>query len=230
MALGQLQIRMGQAAEAIVTFRGVAEHAADPAVKRPAEFMMAQALAISGNMELAKAKLAGLVALAETGKSAQDKEVGKASKQLLAQLDRENAVQAGAKPPAFTAKDLSGQSHSPAQYRGKVVLIDFWATWCGPCLAELPAVKAVYEKYRDRGFVVLGVNLDEERGAVERFVKAQGLAWPQLFDGKGWKNEIAQSYGVTAIPRAILVDREGVIRHASIRGSELDGAVAELID
>jgi thiol-disulfide isomerase/thioredoxin len=230
MAMGQLQIRMGQAAEAIITFRGVAEHPVDPEIKRPAEFMLAQSLALAGNMDLAKAKLVELSSLAQSGKTAQEKEVGKASKQLLAQLGRENAVRPGVKPPSFKGKDLAGQTHSPEQYRGKVVLIDFWATWCGPCLAELPAIKAVHEKYRDRGLVVLGVNLDEDRSAVKRFIETRDMSWPQIFDGKGWKNEIAQLYGVTAIPRAILVDREGVIRYASIRGKELDSAIAKLID
>ena len=229
MALGQLQIRMGKAAEAIVTFRAVADHAVDPQVKLPAQFMLAQALALSGQMEVAKAKLQELSALATTGQSAEEKKVGETAKQALAQLSREDAVAVGARPPAFTAKDLSGASHSPEQYKGKVLLIDFWATWCGPCRAELPAVKAVYEKYRDQGLVVLGVNLDENKELVKRFVAAEGMTWPQLFDGKGWRNEIAQLYGVTAIPRAILIDREGTIRHAAIRGHELDAAVAELV-
>jgi thiol-disulfide isomerase/thioredoxin len=229
MALGQLQIRMGKAAEAIVTFRGVAEHGATPAIKRPAEFMMAQALALAGQMDAAKAKLSELAPLVESGKTPQEKEVGKASKNLLVQLSQETAVQAGAKPPAFTAKDLAGVTHSLEQYKGKVVLIDFWATWCGPCRAELPLVKAVYEKYRDRGLVLLGVSLDENKGAVEKFVQSQGMAWPQLYDGQGWKNEIARLYGVTAIPRAVLIDREGNIRHAAIRGHEMDRAIAELL-
>lgn len=229
MALGQLQIRMQKWAEAIVTFRGVAERSSDPAMKRPAEFMMAQSLALVGQPDAAKAKLAELAALEETGKSAAEKEVGKASKGLLAQLNKEEAVRGGAKLPTFQGKDLTGVVHTPEQYKGKVLLIDFWATWCGPCRVELPAVKAVYEKYKDRGLVVLGVNMDQEKSAAERYVQSEGLAWPHLFDGKGWKNEIARAYGVTAIPRAILVDKDGVVRHATIRGQDLDRAVGELL-
>jgi peroxiredoxin len=139
------------------------------------------------------------------------------------------AVTIGKTPPAIQAKDLSGKMQSLEGYRGKVVLLDFWATWCAPCRAELPNVKALYRKYKDQGLVVLGVSLDQDRSTLEGFVKRQEMEWPQLFEGKGWRSEIARRYGVTAIPRTVLLDRQGVVRSVDVRGAALEQAVAELV-
>src|SRR5262249_9438930 len=141
----------------------------------------------------------------------------------------ESAVAVGKTPPPIRAADLDGQPQSLDRYRGKVLLIDFWATWCGPCRAELPNVKAVYRKYKDRGFAVLGVSLDQDREALKAFLKEQQMEWPQLFDGKGWRSEIARRYGLAAIPRTVLLDRQGVIRYVDTRGEALERAVGELV-
>src|SRR5262249_15425764 len=140
-----------------------------------------------------------------------DPGVQQAARQGITEL----ALSPGRKPPAFTANDLDGNPQSPDRFQGQVLLIDFWATWCGPCRGELHNVKAVYDKYHDKGFAILGVSLDEDKDALQKFVKDQSMPWPQLFDGKGWKNEIARLYGVNAIPRTLLLDRQGVIRHVN---------------
>ncbi len=107
----------------------------------------------------------------------------------------------------FTAVD--GREVDLAKYKGKVVLVDFWATWCGPCVAELPHVKEAYEKFHARGFEVVGISFDGEKSALEKFVAAKDMPWPQYFDGKKWENKFGQQYGIDSIPQMWLVDRDG---------------------
>ena len=126
-------------------------------------------------------------------------------------------------------KDLDDNDLSLEQYRGKVVLLDFWAVWCGPCVAEMPNVKQVYEKYKDANFQIIGISLDESRDKLVAYLETEGITWPQFFDGNGWKNQVAQMYGINAIPHTYLIDGEGVIRKANVRGRALEPAVAELV-
>ncbi|MBI5365698.1 MAG: redoxin domain-containing protein [Planctomycetes bacterium] len=136
----------------------------------------------------------------------------------------------GDKPPAFEKTDLDGKPLSLKQYLGKVVLVDFWATWCGPCRAELPNVIKVYEEYHAQGFEILGISLDQDKGALTKYIAAQKMTWRQYFDGKGWENEISTQWGITGIPAAFLIDAEGVIRYANLRGeAPLAAAVKDLL-
>jgi thiol-disulfide isomerase/thioredoxin len=121
---------------------------------------------------------------------------------------------------SFTAVD--GRTVNLAAMKGKVVLVDFWATWCGPCIAELPHVKAVYEKLHARGFEIIGISLDQDKDALVGFVEKQGMSWPQFFDGKGWENELAQRFGINSIPTLWLVDKKGVLRDIEARGNLQD--------
>jgi thiol-disulfide isomerase/thioredoxin len=119
------------------------------------------------------------------------------------------AVSAGQKAPIFKMKTVDGKSvNFPADYKGKVVLLDFWATWCPPCRAELPNVVAAYQKYHDKGFDVLSVSLDEPRQgpAFLQFVHDHDMTWPQIYDGQYWQAAVAVEYGVDAIPCPVLVD------------------------
>jgi thiol-disulfide isomerase/thioredoxin len=115
-------------------------------------------------------------------------------------------------PIEVAGTTLEGESLDWQEYRGKLVLIDFWATWCPPCIAEMEEVEKLYAGYREKGFEVVGVNLDKNRQDVEKLVAARELSWRNLFhatDGPGAQHPLAVAYGITSIPRAILVDREG---------------------
>jgi thiol-disulfide isomerase/thioredoxin len=116
----------------------------------------------------------------------------------------------------FTAVD--GHPVDLAQLRGKVVLIDFWATWCGPCVAELPNVLKAYEKLHPQGFEIIGISLDSDKGKLEAFTKENGMTWPQFFDGKGWGNEISSSFGIRSIPAMWLLDKKGMVVSTNVRG------------
>jgi peroxiredoxin len=132
----------------------------------------------------------------------------------------------GAQFPSFDEKDLSGNSLSLADYKGKIVLIDFWATWCGPCVAELPNVMSTYEKDHPKGFEIIGISLDKERPKLEQFIRQKQMSWPQIFDGQGWESKLAQKYGVNSIPATYLLDGDGKIIAKDLRGPQLDAAVA----
>jgi thiol-disulfide isomerase/thioredoxin len=117
----------------------------------------------------------------------------------------------------FTAVD--GKEVDLAKMRGKVVLIDFWATWCGPCVAELPNVLKVYEKLHDKGFEIVGISLDQDQAKLESFVKEKGMKWSQYFDGKGWQNDISSRFGIKSIPAMWLVDKKGMLVSNDARGN-----------
>jgi peroxiredoxin len=129
----------------------------------------------------------------------------------------------------FTA--LDGRAVDVAQLRGKVVLIDFWATWCGPCKEELPNVQAAYAKYHAQGFEVIGVSLDsdKDREKLVDFVRTHELPWPQHFDGRGWKNEFAVKFGIRAIPAMFLLDQEGKVVSTDARGPKLEAEIRRLL-
>ncbi len=139
----------------------------------------------------------------------------------------------GEEPKAFPAdaKDTEGKPLSLADYKGKVLLIDFWATWCGPCMVEMPNVVAAYKKYQAKGFEVVGISLDNER-SLEKMadvVKEKGMTWRQFADGKGWESEIGQLYGVRSIPATYLLDRDGKVHRMGLRGKELEAAIEKLL-
>ena len=135
----------------------------------------------------------------------------------------------GKKALDFNVKDLDGDDLSLEQYRGNVILLDFWAVWCKPCIAEMPNVKQVYEKYKDDNFQIIGISLDKDRDTLVGYLEKEGIAWPQVFDGDGWDNQVAKMYGIRAIPQMYLIDGEGVVRKSDVRGHALEPAVAELV-
>jgi peroxiredoxin len=136
--------------------------------------------------------------------------------------------QIGRPAPAFAAEDIQGQAVRLGAYRGKYVLLDFWATWCGPCIAELPRMQAAYQAYHDAGFEIIGVSLDESKAAVVDFVKARKLPWPQIHNG-GAATDLVEAFGVRAIPATYLIDPEGTIIRIDLRGKALDETLARLI-
>jgi len=135
----------------------------------------------------------------------------------------------GGKITPFAAKTMDGKSlNFPGDYKGKVVLLDFWATWCGPCIRELPHVTAAYEKYHAKGFEILGVSLDQKdaEDKIRKMAADKHMPWPQIYDGKFWKAEIAKKYLIGSIPATFLVDGDtGIILGANLRGDKLSEAV-----
>ena len=132
----------------------------------------------------------------------------------------------GKPAPSFQVKDLNGKELSLKKLHGQVVLLDFWATWCGPCIAEMPNVKKTYEKYKDQKFQIIGISLDRSIEPLKSFVKKEGLAWHQYFDDA---RILSTMYQVNAIPSTFLIDGEGIIRKTNLRGRSLETAVAALV-
>lgn len=127
-------------------------------------------------------------------------------------------------PMEITGTLLNGQPFDQQTLTGKVVLVDFWATWCGPCVAEIPNVLEQYNKYHDRGFEVVGISLDQDRSALEKFVGDRKIPWPILFEpseGTGWQHPLATYYGISGIPTVILIGQDGNVITLNARGERL---------
>ena len=153
--------------------------------------------------------------LAETAKASLER------KQKLADLK--------AKPVDLKFTAVDGHPIDLANLRGKVVLVDFWASWCGPCMGEMPNVVSTYGKLHEKGFEILGISLDHEKGDMEGALKSQNMTWPQYFDGGGWQNKIATTFGIQSIPAAWLIDKKGMLRETGLRGEALGEAIEKLL-
>ncbi|MFM8230649.1 MAG: TlpA family protein disulfide reductase [Chthoniobacterales bacterium] len=158
----------------------------------------------------------------ETAKN-EDKEISDAAKSGLELM----AMRSKPLDLSFTAVD--GRKVDLADLHGKVVLVDYWATWCPPCVEEVPALVETYEKFKDKGFEIVGVSLDQDKSALEKFTKENKMTWPQFFDGKGWDNELAKRFNIQSVPTMWLLDREGKLADASPR-SRLEQAVQAALD
>ena len=129
----------------------------------------------------------------------------------------------------FTVTSLQGKSVQLSEYKGKVVLIDFWATWCAPCRAEVPHLKKLYAEFKDKGFEIIGISLDREKSDLTDYIRENGLEWTIAFSGKAWRDETAALYGVQSIPSMWMVDRQGILRHFDLRGEDLGKAIKDLV-
>ena len=128
--------------------------------------------------------------------------------------------------PDFQVMDIRGEELSLAQYRGQVVLLDFWATWCGPCTAEMPNVKQTYAKHKNRKFQIIGISLDRSMAPLDAYIQGERIEWRQYLDSSG---RISSLYNVRAIPSTFLIDGAGIVRRVNLRGYALENAVAELV-
>lgn len=141
----------------------------------------------------------------------------------LARIDR-----VGKPAPRFDVKDLNGRPVRLEDLKGKYVLVDFWATWCAPCLAELPNVQSAYRKYHDRGLEIVSVSLDETPGPVSDFVKTRSIPWPQVHNSTSG-GDMVEAFGVTNIPATYLIGPDGVISRLDLRGAALDQTLSKLM-
>jgi peroxiredoxin len=147
----------------------------------------------------------------------------------LDDLGTQRRLAVGREPIDFEVTSIKGEKLSPDNYKGKVLLLDFWATWCGPCKIDMPHVKKVYSKYNKKGFEIVGISLDRSREALDNYIAKNSITWPQYFDGKYWNNNVATQYGVKSIPATYLIDKKGKIRYKSLRGPQLERAVEKLL-
>jgi peroxiredoxin len=129
----------------------------------------------------------------------------------------------------FEQEDVNGNKVNIKSFRGKYVLIDFWASWCGPCRGENPNVVAAFNRFKDKNFTVLGISLDKSKGPWLEAIKKDGLTWTQLSDLKGWGNEVSQQFGIQSIPQNYLIDPNGVVIGKNLRGAALEAKLESVI-
>jgi peroxiredoxin len=152
------------------------------------------------------------------------------AKELKTQLPK-GASTVGEPVPELSLMDASGKIIALSSLRGKVVLIDFWASWCGPCRGENPNVVAAYNQFKDKGFTVYSVSLDNNKDQWQAAIAKDGLVWPNhVSDLKGWQSDAAKLYGVKGIPATFLINQEGVLIGTNLRGEDLKAKLAELLN
>ncbi len=135
----------------------------------------------------------------------------------------------GADPLPIRARDLDGKIVNLDDYKGQVVLLDFWATWCPPCREELPNVLATYQRHKDKGFNIVGISLDDDKAAMLNFTATNNMTWRQIFDGGAWKSAVPVRYKVNSIPFTVLIGRDGKIAAIGARGPYLESVVADAL-
>jgi peroxiredoxin len=149
-------------------------------------------------------------------------------KELALRIKAVGMTGVGNVAPEFTQNDMNGKPISLASLKGKIVLIDFWASWCSPCRAENPNLAEQYKLYKDRGFEILSVSLDSDKKSWLQAIAKDGMPWLHVSDLKGWNNEVGRKYGIRAVPACYLVGADGKIIANDLRGDTLNKKLAEL--
>jgi len=178
----------------------------------------------------------GIAVVRQIKKDYPDTTVGRDADRIISSIQQHQegrkirrALADGAPFPDFSEKDLEGNVLSAAKYKGKLVLVDFWATWCGPCVGELPGLMKAYHNHHAEGFEIIGISLDMDEQKLKSFLQAKEIPWAQYFDGKGWQNKLAAKYGIQSIPAAFLLDRAGKIIGQDLRGEALEEVLAKAL-
>jgi len=194
----------------------LAQIRADPAANQPLAPMVYSAVA---DVHLSRAdKAAAVRCFEEMKRLFKDRPEGGFADKCLAEFAR-----IGEKAPEFTATGLDGKPFSLASHAGKIVLLDFWATWCAPCRAEIPILRGLAKAAQGKPLVIVGISLDkmESKDALVRLVAQERMTWPQVFDGKALESPVAKHYGVTSLPCIYLIDEKGTIVRAGLRGPQM---------
>lgn len=196
----------------------------------PVNALFALSYAQEVNMDTVKNLLANL-----TKKFPKNSSVAEVSKQFDQYATSQNSqsqnsgITIGQEAPDFTLPDVDGKPVSLNSFRGKYVLVDFWASWCGPCRQENPNIVATYNQFKDKNFTILGVSLDQDKKAWLKAINDDGLVWKQISDLKFWNSEAATLYQVQAIPFNVLIDPNGKVIAKELRGPDLRNKLAEVL-
>ncbi|NML22915.1 AhpC/TSA family protein [Pseudoflavitalea sp. G-6-1-2] len=159
-----------------------------------------------------------------------DLQNSKAGKNLAKLIGAARATAVGVQAPEFTQNDVDGKPVKLSDFKGKYVLIDFWASWCGPCRGENPNVVKAYNDYKDKNFTILGISLDSKKENWLKAIEDDKLTWTHVSDLKFWNNEVAVQYGIRGIPANLLLDKDGKIIGKDLRGEELQKKLAEILN